>query len=85
MKRPHCLRIFFLPLFFVLFFSGTAGAHPHAFVECQLTFVFDKDGLAGLQQRWMLDEMLTPDHSGKSSTPTTTLRSVRRNPEKPAR
>ena len=36
---------------------GPAAAHPHVFVDCSLTFVFDDDGLAGFQQRWVLDEM----------------------------
>ncbi len=59
MLRLNSLRVLILPLLSVLFFSGSALAHPHAFVECKLTFVFDKDGLAGFQQRWLLDEMLT--------------------------
>jgi len=36
-----------------------AFAHPHAFVECTLTFVMDKEGLVGFKQRWTLDEMTT--------------------------
>lgn len=32
-------------------------AHPHAFVECTLSFVMDKEGLVGFKQRWTLDTM----------------------------
>jgi ABC-type uncharacterized transport system substrate-binding protein len=39
--------------------SSGAGAHPHSFVECELTIVFDQEGLAGFRQRWNLDEMTT--------------------------
>ena len=35
-----------------------ARAHPHAFVEAFVTLVFDGQGLAGIHQRWVLDEML---------------------------
>lgn len=34
-----------------------ASAHPHVFVDCNLAFVFDAQGLKGLQERWVLDEM----------------------------
>jgi ABC-type uncharacterized transport system substrate-binding protein len=36
-----------------------AMAHPHAFVEAQVTVVFDEQGLAGFQQRWVIDEVTT--------------------------
>jgi ABC-type uncharacterized transport system substrate-binding protein len=36
-----------------------AGAHPHAFVECNFSFVMDKEGLVGFRQKWVLDEMTT--------------------------
>lgn len=36
-----------------------AIAHPHAFIEAQVTIRFDDDGLAGFEQRWRLDPMLT--------------------------
>ncbi len=38
-------------------FPGGTRAHPHVFLDCSLTFVFDEAGLAGLRQRWVLDEM----------------------------
>ena len=34
-------------------------AHPHVFVDCHLTAVFDEQGLTGFQQDWVLDEMFT--------------------------
>lgn len=34
-------------------------AHPHSFVECRLEAVFDENGLAGFQQHWTMDPMLT--------------------------
>ena len=36
----------------------TAPAHPHAFVEAHVTLAFDDQGLAGIHQRWVMDEML---------------------------
>lgn len=46
-------------LFLVLWESGFAFAHPHAFVETYLTAVFDEKGLAGVRQKWRMDPMLT--------------------------
>lgn len=34
-----------------------AFAHPHSFMEVFVTIVFDENGLAGLQQKWVIDEM----------------------------
>lgn len=34
-------------------------AHPHVFVDCYVTAIFDEQGLTGFQQRWVLDEMFT--------------------------
>ncbi len=43
-----------------LFVAPTlCAAHPHAFIEAQLTFRFDEDGLAGFEQRWRMDPMLS--------------------------
>lgn len=41
---------FFLPI-------EDAKAHPHVFVDCELTYVFDKSGLTGIRQDWIFDEM----------------------------
>ncbi|THB66366.1 MAG: DUF1007 family protein [Desulfovibrio sp.] len=37
----------------------TASAHPHVFLEAEVTFVFDDEGLAGIRHRWVFDEMFT--------------------------
>lgn len=34
-------------------------AHPHGFMEAQVRFVFDEQGLTGIRQRWVIDEMTT--------------------------
>jgi len=46
-----------LVLFLFILSPVSAFAHPHVFVDCNLAFVFDANGLAGLQERWVLDEM----------------------------
>lgn len=40
-----------------LLIPGRAQAHPHVFVDCSLTFEFDKQGLKGVRQKWWFDEM----------------------------
>lgn len=53
------IRVVFLILL-VLVCADTPGfAHPHVFIECAITLVFDDEGLTGFQQRWLLDEMFT--------------------------
>ncbi len=42
----------------ILCAPSPALAHPHAFVEAYVTLVFDDQGLAGIHQRWVMDEML---------------------------
>jgi len=50
----------FLAALAALFLVPAAAlAHPHAFVESDVTFVFDDQGLAGIRQHWDMDEMLT--------------------------
>lgn len=52
--------ISFLAAFVFFFSSGrSAFSHPHAFVDCMLTLVFDDQGLTGFKQRWILDEMFS--------------------------
>jgi ABC-type uncharacterized transport system substrate-binding protein len=49
-----------LPVMILLFlFSGTSPlyAHPHVFIDSYVSFVFDENGLAGIRQRWIFDEM----------------------------
>ena len=44
---------------FFLAWTAPVSAHPHAFVEAYATFVFDEKGLAGIRERWLLDEMVS--------------------------
>jgi ABC-type uncharacterized transport system substrate-binding protein len=46
-------------LILLLLFSGAASvsAHPHVFIDNYVSFVFDDNGLAGIRQRWIFDEM----------------------------
>jgi ABC-type uncharacterized transport system substrate-binding protein len=34
-------------------------AHPHVWIECQITAEFDAQGLTGFRQHWVLDEMFS--------------------------
>ena len=52
-------RVPFLLLFLALLVPVAAQAHPHAFVEAEVVFVFDDHGLAGIHQKWHMDTMLT--------------------------
>ncbi len=36
---------------------GKSEAHPHVFMDCELTFVFGDNGLKGIRQDWVFDEM----------------------------
>ncbi len=36
-----------------------AAGHPHVFMDVELTFVFDAQGLAGIRQRWTFDEFFS--------------------------
>jgi len=50
----------FFCLFCILFFwPGKSFAHPHVFVDCTLTFIFDQNGFAGVKKRWVFDEMFS--------------------------
>lgn len=48
----------FLPFFLCLgwAFPRDVQAHPHVFVDCGLTLVFDDSGLAAVRQTWVFDE-----------------------------
>lgn len=47
-------------LFLLLFFvSSPVYAHPHVFIDNNLTFKFDAEGLAGISVRWTFDEMFS--------------------------
>jgi len=49
--------LFFLGIFF--FCPTNTLSHPHVFVDCTLTFVFDENGFAGIRNRWVFDEMFS--------------------------
>ena len=46
----------------VLLFCVSADAalsHPHVFIDAELVFVFDDEGLVGIRERWVFDEMFS--------------------------
>lgn len=43
----------------LLLWASAVHAHPHSFVQCAITARFGDDGLAGIGQRWVIDEMTT--------------------------
>ena len=50
----------FLYFFFVfLLYATKTLSHPHIFVDCTLSFVFDENGFAGIKERWVFDEMFS--------------------------
>lgn len=50
----------YLVILGILFFCpGTGLSHPHVFVDCTLTLVFDEKGFAGIKNRWVFDEMFS--------------------------
>lgn len=48
-------RVFFLFPWF--FFTVLSWAHPHIFVDARPDLVFDSNGLKGVKQHWVFDEM----------------------------
>lgn len=42
-----------------VFFPPKSLAHPHIFVENKIDIVFDENGLAGFNVKWVFDEMFT--------------------------
>jgi len=48
-----------LIVLFVLASLNTSFAHPHVFVDAQLTLVFDAEGLTSFQETWAFDEMFS--------------------------
>jgi ABC-type uncharacterized transport system substrate-binding protein len=48
-----------LSLIFFFIATGPAGAHPHVFVDYDLTFVLDEQGLSGIEVTWHFDEMFS--------------------------
>jgi ABC-type uncharacterized transport system substrate-binding protein len=43
----------------VLLSASPLRAHPHVWIECEITPLFDAEGLTGFKQRWVLDEMFS--------------------------
>ena len=48
-----------LIVFLVSCQAGAALAHPHVFIDAELVFVFDDEGLVGIRERWVFDEMFS--------------------------
>ena len=48
-----------ISLVLIFFLQSVATAHPHVFIDCDLLFIFDAEGLAGIEQRWVFDEMFS--------------------------
>lgn len=47
------------PLIAALAMPITAAAHPHVFVEAQVTVVFDQDGSVGVKLNWFYDDFFS--------------------------
>ena len=54
---PRAARLLPRALFFLCMCAGAAFAHPHSFVEADVTVLFDDEGLAGFREKWIIDEM----------------------------
>jgi len=52
-------RITLLAAFLFCLFADTALSHPHVFIDAELIFVFDGEGLVGIRERWVFDEMFS--------------------------
>lgn len=53
------VKIACFSLLLTLGLHSVGSAHPHVFIDCDLVFVFDSEGLAGIIQRWVFDEMFS--------------------------
>ncbi|MCK4532230.1 DUF1007 family protein [bacterium] len=42
-----------------LFVSDYVAAHPHVFIDNEITIVFNQEGLAGIKIKWFFDEMFS--------------------------
>ncbi len=71
----HKLLLILLFVIFsaLLFPVAPISAHPHVFIDNYVTFSFDHQGLAGIRQKWIFDEMTSStflmdydvDHNGQ--------------------
>jgi len=50
-------KIIYPFLVFLTVFATDLSAHPHVFLDCDIDFIFDENGLAGIKHRWVFDEM----------------------------
>jgi ABC-type nickel/cobalt efflux system permease component RcnA/ABC-type uncharacterized transport system substrate-binding protein len=48
-----------LIIIFLFISSELVFAHPHVFIDCDITIVFDQNGLAGFHNHWVLDRMFS--------------------------
>ena len=48
-----------LLLFFIYIQPIVVYAHPHVFIECELTVIFDDNGLLGFHNQWTFDKMFS--------------------------
>jgi ABC-type nickel/cobalt efflux system permease component RcnA len=46
-------------LLFLLCAPFRLHSHPHIFINCRLTIVFDENGLAGFELSWVFDRMFS--------------------------
>lgn len=53
------MRILVFVLLAICLAPAPAAGHPHVFIDTELAFVFDAQGLAGIHQRWVFDEMFS--------------------------
>lgn len=56
--KGNCLY-FSLILAWLMLGARMVAAHPHVFLEVSLTVHFDEQGLSGLQEEWVFDEMFS--------------------------
>lgn len=53
------LRIACISFLLVISLRSIGATHPHVFIDCDLIFMFDSEGLRGIEQRWVFDEMFS--------------------------
>ncbi len=53
------IRISVLGILTFLALNATVWAHPHVWIYGAIIIYFDKDGLSGFKQEWVLDEMFS--------------------------
>ena len=51
--------VFVVAALILCFQTGTVLSHPHVFIDAELVFVFEDEGLVGIRERWVFDEMFS--------------------------